>query len=63
MSVKVKELFRCAFEFDPLPETVAQQILLKILALLKRDFPKQLPESKQDALLDKQSLKSEANRP
>lgn len=53
MSVKVKELFRCAFEFDPLPETVAQQILLKILALLKRDFPKQLPDSNHDERLDK----------
>lgn len=37
ISVKVKELFRCAFEFDPLQETVAHQILMRILALLKQD--------------------------
>lgn len=43
------ELITRALEYEPLSETAAQKILLRILSILRRGTPKELPDSKEKA--------------
>ena len=42
----IKELITRALEFEPLTDTVAQRVLLRILEILQCGSPRELPEPK-----------------
>lgn len=46
MPMTIKDLITCALEYEPLTETVAQRILLRILEILRRGLQRELPEPK-----------------